>query len=112
LPWIGREEKYPEICRLAIEEPYIGGVINESGAWEKMDERFQKYLDNLMKIYEYAKAMKKPFLIALPYSSSYVQREEFKNILIENGIPIFPTIQRAAKAFLVLYEYQRKCLSS
>ena len=112
LPWIGREEKYPEICRLAIEESYIGGVINEAGAWEKMDERFQKYFDNLMKIFEYTKAVQKPFLISLPYSNLYLQREEFKTKLIEQGIPVFPTIQRAAKAFLTLYEYQRKCVSS
>jgi acyl-CoA synthetase (NDP forming) len=108
LPWIGREEKYPEICRLAIEEPYIGGVINEAGTWEKLDERFEKYFENLLKMYEYTKAVKKPFLLSLPYSHHYIQREEFKNRLIEHGIPIFPTIQRAAKAFLSLYEYYRK----
>jgi acyl-CoA synthetase (NDP forming) len=108
LPWIGREEKYPEICRLAIEEPYIGGIINESGTWDKLDERFQKYFENLLKIFEYAKAVKKPFLLSLPYSNNYMQREEFKNMLTEQGIPVFPTIQRAAKAFLSLYEFQRK----
>ncbi len=108
LPWIGREEKYPEICRLAIEEPYIGGIINEAGTWEKLDDHFQKYFENLLRMFEYTKVVKKPFLLSLPYSNHYIQREEFKNKLIEHGIPVFPTIQRAAKAFLILYEHYRK----
>ncbi len=108
LPWIGREDKYPEICNLAIAEEYIGGVILETGVWEKSDERFDKYFDNLLKIAEFTKQIGKPFLISLPHSHLVQPREKFKDKLLENRIPIFPTIVRAAKAFLNLYEFQRK----
>ena len=39
------------------------------------------------------------------------QREKFKKILNEKGIPTFPTLLRTAKAFLNLFEFQRKCNS-
>ena len=41
-------------------------------------------------------------------ASYNLQREEFKNRLLKISIPIFPNIQRTAKAFLNLYEFQRK----
>jgi acyl-CoA synthetase (NDP forming) len=110
LPWIGREGKYPEICKLAIEEEYIGGVILETGAWEKLDERFNIYFKNLLKVFNYTKQQGKPFLLSLPHSHLYQQREEYKNRLIENGIPVFPTVFSAAKAFLNLFEFQDKFL--
>ncbi|MFX1293980.1 MAG: CoA-binding protein [Promethearchaeota archaeon] len=106
LPWIGREDKYVEICKLAINEDYIGGVIFETGTWEKFDERFNKYFKNLVKIFNYTKQLRKPFFVSLPYSHLYKQREEYKNKLIEIGIPVFPSILRAAKTFLNLYEFR------
>lgn len=108
LPWIGREDKYHEICKLAINEDYIGGVILETGVWEKFDERFDKYFDNLMKNFAVAKENGKPFLACLPESPLYAQREEYRNKLLSNGIPVFSTLIRAAKAFVNLYTYSQR----
>lgn len=108
LPWISREEKYPEICKLAINEDYLGGVILETGTWDKLDERFDQYYKNLLEIYDFTKQKRKPFLLSLPYTFLYKQREKFKKRLIKHGFPVFPSIIRAARAFLTLYNYQRK----
>lgn len=110
LPWIVRREKYPEICKLAIQEKYIGGVFLETAAWERQEEQFYGYLGNLTKIFEYCKEYGKPFLVSLPESPFYVQRENFKNLLIERGIPVFPNLQSAAMAFLNMYNYQQQSL--
>ncbi len=108
LPWINSKEKYPNICKIAINEDYIGGVILETGAWEILDERFEKYFKNLLKIADFTKQVGKPFLISLPHSHNYRQREKFKDRLIAQGISVFPSIIRAAKAFLTLYLFQKK----
>ena len=108
LPWIDSTEKYPRICNLAINEDYIGGAILETGAWETSGEHFNRYFENLMKIFENAKQLGKPFLISLPHSHNYKQRKKFKDRLIAQGIPVFPSILRAAKAFLNLYEFQQR----
>ncbi|MHA1263711.1 MAG: CoA-binding protein [Candidatus Helarchaeota archaeon] len=108
LPWIVRREKFPEICKLAIEEEYIGGVFLETAAWEILGDPFYKYLENLIKIQQYAREMSKPFLISLPESPFFEQREKFKNLLLEKNIPVFPTLQNAAKAFVHLYDFQQK----
>ncbi len=105
LPWIAREDKYHEICKLAINEDYIGGAILETGVWEELDERFEKYFGNLVKNYLSAKEMGKPFLVVLPHSRLHAQREEYKNRLQEKGICSFPTLLRAARAFAKLYEF-------
>ncbi|NVM56161.1 MAG: CoA-binding protein [Candidatus Helarchaeota archaeon] len=105
LPWISRREKYPKICNLAINESYIGGIILETGTWDRLDERFNIYFNNLMNVFENTKRQGKPFLISLPYSHNFKQREKFKNRLLARGIPVFPSILRAAKAFLNLFKF-------
>ena len=107
LPWISREAKYPRICKLAISEDYVGGAILETGAPDTFDERFERNFENIVKIAEFAKK-RKPFLISLPHSRFHRQREKYKNRLIQIGIPVFPSLIRAAKAFLNLYKYQKR----
>jgi len=107
LPWIVREEKYPEICKLAINEPYIGGVIFETLAPFEFDTRHEIYFNNIVKIINHTKKAKKPFIVALPYTNA-VRRERLKNNFLKKGVPVIPSIERAAKAFLNLYKYKNR----
>jgi acetyltransferase len=107
LPWIGRRPKYPEICKIAINEPYIGGTIFETIAPTSFDDRHEIYYNNIIKIYQYSKEAKKPFLMSLPFDN-VIQREELKNNFIADNIPVFPSIERAAKAFLNLYKFNKR----
>ncbi|MHA1310431.1 MAG: CoA-binding protein [Candidatus Helarchaeota archaeon] len=105
LPWIGRSEKFSEICKLAISELYIGGVIFETYAPRQFDERYEIYFQNILKIFNHCKNYKKPFLMSLPFAN-IKQREKLKEKFIKYSIPIFPSIERAAKAFLNLYHFK------
>ncbi|MHA1232139.1 MAG: CoA-binding protein [Candidatus Helarchaeota archaeon] len=107
LPWIGRKEKFFEICKIAIDEPYIGGIIFETFAPLEFDKGYEIYYNNIIRIFKYANSVKKPFLISLPYFN-VIQREKLKNKFVKDSVPIFPSIERAAKAFLNLYNYQKK----
>jgi len=107
LPWIGRREKFPEICKLAINEPYIGGVILETIAPLEFDDWHTIYFNNILKIAHYSKEAGKPFLLSLPYSN-IVPREQEKDNFVKNNIPVFPSVERAAKAFFNLYLYNKK----
>lgn len=108
IPWIWRRDKFAEIGRLAVTDDYIGGLILETGAPTKFDERFELTFQNLIKIYESCKQIGKPFLISLPYSHIPAQRDEYKDKLINIGIPVFPTILRASKAYLNLFKIRAK----
>ncbi|NVM54211.1 MAG: CoA-binding protein [Candidatus Helarchaeota archaeon] len=107
LPWIEREEKYPEICKIAIREPYVGGVIIEAFAPRRFDKHHEIFYNNIMKIANFSRGAKKPFLMSLPYSKG-IQREKYKDILIKDRIPVFPSVERAARAFSNLYKYKSK----
>ena len=108
LPWIFRDEKFSKICNLAIAEDYIGGVILEIAAPKDLDDRFLKVLNNVLKVYEYTQELKKPFFLSLAHNIYPITRDEVQKKLVERGVPVFPTIFRAAKSFLKLYEYQAR----
>ncbi len=111
LPWIARKEKFSEIVKIAVQESYIGGGIMEVGTWGYLDEKFMKYFENVYRMYAACKEVGKPFLVALTHSKLFENREKIKTMLLERGIPVFPTIERAAKAFINLFEFQRKLAS-
>ncbi len=107
LPWIGHEEKYPEICKIAIKEPYVGGVIIEAFAPRDFDDHHMLHHNNIMKIANYTREEGKPFLMSLPHIRG-AQREKYKDILIKDKIPVFPSVERAARAFSNMYKYKSK----
>ncbi|NHI92624.1 MAG: hypothetical protein EAX96_08980 [Candidatus Lokiarchaeota archaeon] len=108
LPWIFRREKFSEICNLAMDEDYIGGVILEITAPREFDESFSIVYNNIIKVAEHARNLKKPFLLSFPHSLFPNTREEIKNYFIKERIPVFQSIPRAATAFMKLYEYNSK----
>ena len=106
LPWKNFSDEYSKIAQIAIEEPYIGGVLAET--YQPHDENaWDNYFENLLFLKNLCNKQRKPFFLSLPFAG-YQDREEYRKKIIETGVPIFPSFERAAKAFLNLYYYKKK----
>ena len=106
LPWKNFSDEYSNIAKIAIEEPYIGGILAETyQPWDK--NTLENYFENLLFLKNLCQEQKKPFFLSLPFAG-YQGREKFRKKIIEMGVPLFPSFERAAKAFLNLYNYGEK----
>ena len=106
LPWKNFSDEHSEIAKIAIEEPYISGVLVES--YQPHDEdSWDNYFENLAFIKNLCHDQRKPFFLSLPFTN-YQNRENYRNKIIGMGVPIFPSFESGAKAFLNLYKYKEK----
>ena len=108
MPWISRSETYYEVVTTAISED-IDLAIIETDIWENELEadHFKRYYNNLSRIKEYTESLNKTFMLVLPqYPSKY--REKYRNKLLSDNFIVYPSVRRAAKSFLALYEYGNK----
>ena len=106
LPWKNFSDEYSNIAKIAIKEPYIGCVLAESyQPWE--EELLENYYKNLTFLKDLCQEQKKPFFLSLPFEI-YEGREGYRRKVIEMGVPLFPSFERAAKAFLNMYTYKEK----
>jgi acyl-CoA synthetase (NDP forming) len=108
LPWVSGSDTYNKIIKIAADEPYIGGIFLETFAPSEEWGMGDDYLTRLLELKNYCVNLGKPFFISLPYGGNAVNREKFKNKILGMGIPIFPSFDRAARAFLNLYKFQKK----
>lgn len=107
LPWKNFSDEYTKIAKIAIKDPNIGGVFAESYRPHGNEEILENYFENLLYLKNYCKQLGKLFFLSLPFTD-YQKKEEFKRKIIEMEIPLFPSFERAAKAFTNLYKYQEK----
>ncbi|MFX0082524.1 MAG: CoA-binding protein [Candidatus Hodarchaeota archaeon] len=106
LPWKNFSEEYSNIAEIAIKEPYISGVLAETyQPWDK--NTLENYFENLLFLKNLCHKQGKPFFLSLPFAG-FQKREKYRKKIIEMGVPIFPSFERAAKAFLNLYNYGEK----
>ena len=80
-------------------------VIGLSGS--PFSKGLGKYYNNLRKLRDYTESLGKMFMLILPLYPSK-SREKYKNYLMNEGFIVYPSVRRAAKSFLALYEYGRK----
>ncbi len=108
LPWISSSETYLKIAKTAISEN-IDLAIIETDIWEGEEEKedFKHYYNNLLNIREFTESLNKIFILILPEYSSRT-RKRYHNRLVKDGFIVYPSVRRAAKSFLALYEYGRK----
>lgn len=107
LPWITQTKTFVEVCTAAIDEN-VDLVIIETDAWSDMEsEGFKSYYNNLVKIKDHTEALNKIFTIILHHYPSE-SRNTFYNKLVKDDFLVYPTIERAAKSFLAVYEYGKK----
>lgn len=103
LPWKNFSDEYSKIARIAIEEPYIGCVLAET---YKPRDLLENYFENLEFLKKLCYEQGKPFFLSLPFADTQ-DREEYRRKIIDMGVPIFSSFERAAKAFLNLYNYKK-----
>jgi acyl-CoA synthetase (NDP forming) len=107
LPWMVHTREFFDLSKAAISNN-IDLVIIVSDAWTDLEgDRFMGYYNNLKRIKEYVEESHKIFIIILPeyYSDT---RKMFYEMLINDSFVVFPSVKRAANAFLALYEYGKK----
>jgi acyl-CoA synthetase (NDP forming) len=105
IPWISFTEVYQRVAKAAITED-IDLVIIETDMWEE-DEHFEGYYNNISSIKSHCESLDKILILILPeYPEDY--RQKYYKKLVEDGFIVYPSIRRAGKAFLSLYEYGKK----
>lgn len=109
LPWKNFSDEYSNISKIAIKEPYISCVIAESYRPTGDNTVMENYYSNLIFLKDLCQKLEKSFFVSLPFTN-YLggTRETYKRKIIELGVPIFPSLERAAKAFLNLYNFQKR----
>ena len=76
LPWKNFSDEYSKIAQIAIEEPYIGGVLAET--YQPHDKNaWDNYFDNLLFLKNLCSKQKKPFFLSLPFTD-YQNRVEYR----------------------------------
>jgi len=106
MPWISSTPTYFEVAKAAISEN-IDLVIIETDSWGDEFEHQNNYYNNISRVRDYTESLGKVFMLILPqYPSRH--REKYKNKLFKDGFIVYPSVRRAAKSFLALYEYGRK----
>jgi len=107
MPWIISNKVYLEVSKAAIDDG-IDFVMLVTDAWRDLeDTRFKSYYSNLLGIKSHVESIDKIFVIILPdYPSE--SRKNFHAKLTKDGFFVYPSIERAAKSFLKLYEYGKK----
>jgi len=107
LPWIEGTKEYLEICKAAISEN-IDLVIIETDASSNLESKgFQTYYSNILKIKEYVESLNKLLILVL-YQYPSESRKAYYEMLIKDGFIVYPTLPKAAKSFLALYNYGMK----
>ena len=111
LPWIVTTDIFPNLGKAAVTDK-IDVVMLETDSpmhWDK--DRFEQYYKNLVEIRDHVVSLNKIFILILP---EYPHRARLKYYtkLLEEGFIVYPSITRAAKAFLALYEYGNKLKKS
>jgi len=107
LPWIVSTKVYLEVCKAAINDD-IDFVMVVTDAWRDLEEmRFKNFYSNLLGIKSHVESIGKTFVIILPVYPSESRRTLHAK-LAKDGFLVYPSIERAAKSFLKLYEYEKK----
>ena len=105
IPWISSSETYLKIAKKASSEN-VDLVIIETDMWEE-EPNFDSYYNNLLAIRKHVESLDKIFILILPeYPAKH--RQKYYKMLIDDDFIVYPSVRRAAKAFLALYDYGKK----
>ncbi len=107
LPWIVATEIFVNLCKAAIDDDIDLFIIETDSPLHWDEERFNQYYNNLLKIKEHIESLNKILILVLPEYPHKVRQNYYKKLL-NDGFIVYPSIHRAAMAFLKLYEYGSK----
>jgi len=108
MPWISSTQKYYEVVTTAISQNIDLAIIETDIFGDEFEsDHFKNYYNNILKIKGYTESLDKTFMLVLPqYPSKY--RENYMEKLAEDNFIVYPSVRRAAKSFIALYEYGKK----
>jgi len=108
IPWISSSTTYLEVAKTAISENIDLVLIETDLFGDDFDpENLSNYYKNILRLKEYTESLGKTFMLILPQYSGKT-REKYINKLFEDGFIVYPSVRRAGKSFLALYEYGKK----
>ena len=108
IPWISSSATYLEVAKKAISENIDVVMIETDTFGDDFNEEYQSnYYKNLLKVKEFTESLGKTFILILPQYPGKT-REKYLNKLFKDGFIIYPSVRRAGKSFLALYEYGKK----
>ena len=97
-----------ENAKKAISENIDVVMIETDTFGDDFNEEYQSnYYKNLLKVKEFTESLGKTFILILPQYPGKT-REKYLNKLFKDGFIIYPSVRRAGKSFLALYEYGKK----
>ncbi|MHA2283944.1 MAG: CoA-binding protein [Promethearchaeota archaeon] len=108
MPWISSSATYIEVAKAAISEN-IDLVMIETDIFgdEFVEEYHSDYYKNILTIKEYTESLDKTLMLIQPQYPGK-SREKYVNKLFKDGFIVYPSVRRAGKSFLALYEYGKK----
>ncbi|MBY8985180.1 MAG: CoA-binding protein [Candidatus Lokiarchaeota archaeon] len=108
IPWISSSATYLEVAKTAISENIDVVMIETDTFGDDFNEEYQSnYYKNLLKVKEYTESLGKTFMLILPQYPGR-NRENYLNKLFKDGFIVYPSVRRAGKSFMALYEYGKK----
>jgi len=107
MPYIEMREEYLEIIKAAISED-IDLIIMQTDTASNLQSKNRLGLyANLKKIKDFTDSQNKVLILIL-YEYPDENRKKYYDMLTNDGFIVYPSIPRAVKAYLTLYEYGRK----
>ena len=107
IPYISSTQKYFDVATTAISEGIDVAMI-ETDTWGDIESDFFKsHYNNLKQIKEFSEALNKTLIIILPQYPN-PNRKRYHKKLLEDNFIVYPSVRRAGKSFLALYEYGKK----
>ncbi len=107
LPWIAGTENFANIVKAALSDNIDVVIIESDSALNWDPELHKQYYKNLISIKDYTDSINKLLLIILP-EYPHSMHKEFYDRLMNEGFVVYPSIRRAAKAFLVLQAWANR----
>ena len=107
MPYIEMREEYLEIVKAAISEDIDLIIMQTDTASNLQSENRIGLYANLLKIKEFVDSQNKVLVLIL-YEYPDENRKKYYDMLTNDGFIVYPTIPRAVKSYLALYEYGKK----
>jgi acyl-CoA synthetase (NDP forming) len=108
IPWISSSSTYLEVAKAAISENIDLVMIETDTFGDEFEEEYHSnYYKNILAIKEYTESLGKTLMLIQPQYPGKI-REKYVNKLFKDGFIVYPSVRRAGKSFLALYEYGKK----
>ncbi len=107
LPWIAGTDDFAKIVIAAISDKIDVVIIESDTALNWDAERHKIYVMNLRKIKSYVESVNKLLFVILP-EYPHKLRHEYFDLLSKEAFIVYPSVRRAAKAFLTLQAWGKR----